>query len=89
MIALSNEYTKRYGKEHLTITKCKEPLDLCPFGMPDGDFNEPPQCMPDEYKVPGCSITAYWNYYEGEKYLVAGATEELITRDKLYEKEII
>jgi len=40
-------------------------------------------------KVPGCSITAYWNYYEGEKYLVAGATEELITRDKLYEKEDI
>jgi len=51
MIALSDEYTKRYGKQHLTITKCKEPLDLCPFGMPDGEFNEPPQCMPDEYKV--------------------------------------
>ena len=47
-------------------SKCKEPLDLCPFGMPDGEFNEPPQCMPDEYKVPGCSITAYWNYYEQE-----------------------
>jgi len=80
MMALGKEYTKRYGKEHLTITKCKEPLDLCPFGMPDGDFNEPPQCMPDEYKVPGCSITAYWNYYEGEKYLVANKNEQLITR---------
>lgn len=89
MIALSNEYTKRYGKEHLTITKCKKPLELCPFGMPKEEFTEPPQCMPDQYKVPGCSITAYWNYYEGEKYLVAGATEELITRDKLYEKENI
>ncbi len=89
MIALSNEYTKRYNKEHLTITKCKHPLMFLPKGIPDGDFNEPPQCMPDEYKVPGCSITAYWNYYEGEKYTVAGATEELITRNKLYEKENI
>jgi hypothetical protein len=87
MIALGNEYTKRYGKEHLTITKCKEPLYLCPFGMPDGEFTEPPQCMPDQYKVPDCSITAYWNYYEGEKYLVANKDELLITRDKLYDKK--
>jgi hypothetical protein len=43
--------------------------------------------MPDEYKVPGCSITAYWNYYEGEKYTVAGATEELITRPEKYDKK--
>ena len=57
--------------------------------MPDGDFNEPPQCMPDEYKVPGCSITAYWNYYEGEKYLVAAKDETLITRHKLYGTEKI
>jgi hypothetical protein len=45
-----------------------------------GEFTEPPQAMPDEYKVPGCSITAYWNYYEGEKYVVAGKNEKLITR---------
>ena len=25
MIALGNEYTKRYGKKHLSITKCKIP----------------------------------------------------------------
>ena len=53
------------------------------------DFNEPPQCMPDQYKVEGCSITAYWNYYEQEKYLIAGKTEQLITRDKLYENNSI
>ena len=41
--------------------------------------------MPDQYKVPGCSITAYWNYYEGEKYKVAGKNEELKTRpDELF-----
>ena len=80
MIALGEEYTKRYGKEHLTITKCKEPLDLCPYGMPDGVFNEPPQAMPDEYKVEGDSLTAYWNYYEQEKYKIKGKNEKKIIR---------
>ena len=56
-----------------------------PKGIPDGFFTEPPQCMPDEYKVEGCSITAYWNYYEQEKYLIASKTEQLITRpDELF-----
>lgn len=90
MLALGNEYTKRYGKKHLSITKCFDALKNCPVGIPLGDeFNEPPQAMPDQYKVPGCSITAYWNYYEGEKYLIAGKNEELITRDKLYENNSI
>jgi len=87
MLALGEEYTKRYGKTHMSINKCKEPLSLCPFGMPDGDFIEPPQCMPDQYKVEGCSITAYWNYYEGEKYLVATKNELLITRPEKYDKK--
>ncbi len=73
----------------MSIDKCKDPLSLCPFGMPDGEFTEPPQCMPEAYKVVGCSITAYWNYYEQEKYLIAGKNEELITRDKLYESNSI
>jgi len=89
MMALGDEYTKRYGKTHLTITKCAEFLNVPPVHIQGDEWSEPPQAMPDQYKVPGCSVTAYWNYYEGEKYLVAGATEELITRDKLYEKEII
>jgi len=84
MIALGKEYNKRYNKTHLTITKCADVLSMSPVGIPVGTFEEPPQCMPDEYKVPGCSVTAYWNYYEGEKYLVAAKNEMLITRDKLY-----
>jgi len=81
MIALGKEYTKRYGKEHLTITKCKAPLMFTPNGIPDGFFKEPPQCMPDEYKVEGDSVTAYWNYYENEKHSVKGTNEQIITRD--------
>ena len=81
--------TKRYGKTHMTIHKCAKFLNIPPVHIPDGDFCEPPQAMPDQYKVPDCSITAYWNYYEGEKYKVANKDEMLITRDIIYEKETI
>ena len=50
MMALGDEYTKRYGKRHLTITKCSEPLLHPPSEMPTIKFKQPPQCMPDEYK---------------------------------------
>jgi hypothetical protein len=85
MIALGNEYTKRYKKIHLTITKCADILQATPAGIPLGTFEEPPQCMPDQYKVPGCSVTAYWNYYEQEKHTVAAKNEELIFRN--YDKK--
>ena len=79
MIALGDEYTKRYGKTHLSITKCKD-LVYLPPGIPTVMFNQPPQCMPDEYKDK-CSIQAYWNYYIGEKHIVANLKTE-----KLYER---
>ena len=50
MIALGLEYTARYGKDHLTIIKCEEPLACYPPGIPEGKFIQPPQAMPDEYK---------------------------------------
>ena len=34
--------------------------------VPEGDFTEPPQCMPDVYKD-NDYVTAYRNYYKGEK----------------------
>jgi hypothetical protein len=79
MKALGFEYTKRYGKEHLSITKCKD-LVYLPPGIPTGIFQQPPQCMPDEYKDE-CSVQAYWNYYIGEKHIVANLKTE-----KLYEQ---
>jgi len=79
MIALGEEYTRRYGKVHLTITKCKEALLLYPHGMPDGFFTNPPQCMPDEYKADN-SVDAYWNYYIGEKHSVANKNETIKTK---------
>tara|TARA_R110002050_G_scaffold77860_1_gene166172 strand:+ start:596 stop:1090 length:495 start_codon:yes stop_codon:yes gene_type:complete len=83
MIALGNEYKKRYNKEHLSITKCKECLSFSPYGIRLGEFIQPPQCMPDEYKDK-CSIQAYWNYYIADKSAIANPKKETIyeTRPK-------
>tara|TARA_X000001382_G_scaffold127287_1_gene114953 strand:- start:149 stop:514 length:366 start_codon:yes stop_codon:yes gene_type:complete len=80
MMALGNEYTKRYGKKHLTITKCEDKLAILPGGILETGFEQPPQCMPDEYKDK-CSVQAYWNYYIGEKHVVVNKNKE-----KLYEQ---
>ena len=79
MRALGDEYTKRYNKIHMSITKCKY-LWRFPNDIPRTEFTQPPQCMPDEYKDK-CSIQAYWNYYIGEKHIVANLKTE-----KLYER---
>ena len=79
-VALSREYHKRYNKTHLSYTKCYEPLMNHPQNIPHEPFEQPPQCMPDEYKDK-CSIQAYWNYYIGEKHTIANLKTE-----KLYER---
>ena len=38
MLALGNEYTKRYDKTHMTIHKCATFLNVPPAHIPDGDF---------------------------------------------------
>ena len=72
---LAEEYERRYGKRH----KCFELLDWCidnfpniPFGF--GEFSlgsysvtEPPQCMPERYKIQNKPIEAYRNYYINDK----------------------
>ena len=77
MLALGKEYTKRYSKTHLSITKCWEVLQNVPVGMPlGGPVTQPPQAMPDEYKNE-CSIRAYWNYYIGDKHHIAHKSETI------------
>ena len=75
MIALGDEYKKRYGKTHLSITKCKDFLAIPPRHIQGDDWCQPPQAMPDEYKT-DCSIQAYWNYYIGEKHVVVNHNKE-------------
>ena len=81
MLALGEEYTKRYGKQHLTISKCRDVLYTFPKSISNQAFTQPPQCMPDEYKTE-CSVDAYWNYYENEKHTVRNANESIILRNK-------
>ena len=61
-IFLGQEYTHRYGREHLTITKLKRVLEKSPQNIPYGKFKQPPQAMPDECKHDS-SIIAYRTYY--------------------------
>ncbi len=82
MIALGEEYTRRYGKKHLTILKCGGVLSRAPQNVTKVDLTPMPQCMPDQYKVEGNSVEAYWNYYEAEKVSVRNSNENIITRPK-------
>ena len=87
MWGLGYQYYKRYnGKTHLTITKCAEFLRTPPMNLPGGEFTQPPQAMPDEYKR-DCAIHAYWQYYVHDKKRIAAKDEQLYTMD-FYEKNI-
>jgi hypothetical protein len=65
--ALCDEYSKRYNKIHQSDKKLRHILDTVPYFIKPNGFREPPQCMPDQYKVPDDSVQAYRNYYIGEK----------------------
>lgn len=66
--ALCREYTFRYGKTHKTEIKLKRHLKRLPKNIHFVDkMTEPPQCMPDEFKVRGKPIQAYRKYYMNGK----------------------
>lgn len=64
-MALGAEYTYRYGKEHKSIGL----LNACAYSpnhLPETGLTPFAQAMPDQYKHPD-AITAYRNYYIGDK----------------------
>jgi hypothetical protein len=63
--ALLGEYTYRYGKVHKSA-QLLDMLSILPKNIPEGEFTQPPQCMPDQYKCDD-AVQAYRNYYLGEK----------------------
>jgi len=65
MCALMKEYTHRYGKRHAT-ERLIDPLCNAPDFVGDGEFTDPPQCMPDYCKGED-TVLAYQNYYILEK----------------------
>tara|TARA_B100001057_G_scaffold499484_1_gene610329 strand:+ start:99 stop:641 length:543 start_codon:yes stop_codon:yes gene_type:complete len=76
--ALCDEYTYRYKRVHLTDKKLRVILDEIPRNCPIGEWSEPPQCMPEDVKVPGDSISAYHKYYRNYKRSFSVWTERPI-----------
>ena len=65
MMALNNEFKKRYNKqqEHLTVQKLAFILKDAPKRLPVRDAKDPTPAMPDECKVPGDVVASYRKYY--------------------------
>jgi hypothetical protein len=68
---LCSEYYIRYNKQHACTNLMLDLLHFYPDNIKDIGFTEPPQCMPDECKVPGNAVQAYRNYYMQEKRGIA------------------
>ena len=68
---LNQEFIYRRNKDHASWTKLGDILSYSPDGLKYTGFTQPPQCMPDEYKVEGDSVQAYRNYYLGAKRDIA------------------
>ena len=65
-VALCDEYTYRYGKQHASDRQLRVPLAKAPDNIPQVAWNPPPQCMPEEYKMTS-SVLAYRKYYINDK----------------------
>lgn len=67
--SLCVEYEKRYGKQHFAKKQLDEISAWVSWAdyLPHDELTQPPQCMPDEYKVEGDFVEAYRRYYLYEK----------------------
>lgn len=66
-LALSFEYTYRYGKQHASYVKLHKALAKCPDNITQSKMTKLAQAMPDEYKHPD-PIVAYRTYVVNEKH---------------------
>jgi len=74
---LCDEYTHRYGKIHMTDSKLREALRQAPNNIPEADWQDPPQCMPEHCKQ-NDAISAYRQYYIIEKKRFAKWTSRAV-----------
>ncbi len=64
-LALGREYTHRYGKVHLTLSKMKDVLAVLPQNIVRSNaMSLMPSCMDKQYIISDCPVTNYRNYYE-------------------------
>ena len=68
LLELMKQYTKRYNKKwnESKSDALVTGLTSLPTAITRGKFTTPPQCMPEDYKNKD-TITAYKNYYIGDK----------------------
>jgi hypothetical protein len=64
LLALGNEYTHRYGKQHLSIQKLGYVLQSPPFHLRDYEMTSMPSCMDKEYIISDDPVVNYQNYYK-------------------------
>jgi len=67
--ALSDEYTKRYGKVHASSTYLNW-MSQNPPALEDVGFSPPPQCMPEQYQQED-TVEAYRTFYLLDKFRFA------------------
>ena len=72
-IALCDEYTNRYNKEHKSravIVDCLKQANKLGPAFINLRRTQHPLCMPDEYKTDSV-VDSYRDYYSCEKYMIA------------------
>jgi len=72
-LALCSEYTFRYYKIHKSEKLIRAMAKALP-SLPNSEFTEPPQCMPDIWKAES-TVLAYRTYYFMEKSYFAKWTK--------------
>ena len=63
---LCKEYEERYHKIHETYRKLCNQLSIAPEHIPDSEWQDPPLCMPDQYKNDD-AVYSYRKFYMYEK----------------------
>ena len=65
-ISLGDEYSYRFDRTHLSISKLKDILKEAPM-LKGGVFTDPPLVMDEECKINGDVISSYRKYYKEKK----------------------
>jgi hypothetical protein len=81
---LSEEFTYRTGKVHLSWQKLGKVLSKPPKGLTATGLTEQQQCMPEQYKKAGDAVQAYRNYFNGEKQILQKRPAQWKKRDIPY-----
>jgi len=77
LFALSDEYTYRYDKQHVTIAKMGYEIQSPPHGLKEWDMTPMPSCMDKQYIISDDPIVNYRNYYiHGKKHIHAWKRRE-------------